>query len=298
MLKIRFGSVMRIHEFRIPMPLSLSEYEIGSFYTWLKTLASETGGGEGVKFLETEPYRDGHYRTRRYYLSKKAPPLIRRLLTALNKDLPLVLKEESWTTFPTTETVLTSPVLDKDKFYIRILTVVKKKDNGDSSDNVFALDEETLHDRTVEEIDIADIIDVLPSDYSVTEDPTLFRSKTRGYDGRRRGPVERGWFKSKILYSGPMIMVYKLVTCLFGEDEAAPATITERRFLDEARRHVIEDYIQETARRILAAMHRRTFCWFDKWSGLSMRQLLDMEKIIKPKIDDIRKTRSFRGTRF
>jgi hypothetical protein len=48
----------RIREFRIPMPLSLSEYRRGMLFSVSKASSMETSGGQGVELLVTRPFDD------------------------------------------------------------------------------------------------------------------------------------------------------------------------------------------------------------------------------------------------
>ncbi len=145
---------MLVHEYRFVMPLSPEEYKIGYLYTVLKSTASETGGGEGAQFLETRRCFEGRYRKKAYFLKEKAPTVVRRFIPKGEKLLHL--NEESWNTFPTSETVLTTPSFMKDKFYIKIRSVVEE--GREVEKNVFKLRGEELKKRVVEDVNIADIV--------------------------------------------------------------------------------------------------------------------------------------------
>ena len=46
---------MKTIEFRIPLPLSLDEYQIAQCWAFIEQSKLETGGGEGVRILKDEP---------------------------------------------------------------------------------------------------------------------------------------------------------------------------------------------------------------------------------------------------
>ncbi|CAG0887746.1 unnamed protein product [Cyprideis torosa] len=47
---------MLLREFRIVMPFTLDEYQVGQGYCTCKASLQETGGGEGVEFVKNEPF--------------------------------------------------------------------------------------------------------------------------------------------------------------------------------------------------------------------------------------------------
>ena len=48
-----------IKEYRIPMPITLEEYQIGQLYATAECSKDNTGGGEGVEVLKNEPFTEG-----------------------------------------------------------------------------------------------------------------------------------------------------------------------------------------------------------------------------------------------
>lgn len=49
-----------IKEYRIPLPISVQEYEVGMLWSVIEESKAQTGGGEGVEILKNEPYeKDG-----------------------------------------------------------------------------------------------------------------------------------------------------------------------------------------------------------------------------------------------
>ncbi len=265
---------MLVYEYRIHLPLTQLEYKIGYIYSVMKTSASETGGGEGIQMLESKPCFEGRYRKNAYFLREKAPPITRHFIPGGEKFLHLV--EESWSTHPTGEAVLTTPTFMKDKFYIKIQTLVQEEKKAE--ENVFKLRGDDLKRRVVKDLDIADISQVRPEDYSREEDPSLFRSEGRGKGRHHRGPLQSGWLEAQMDHH---VLVYKLVTCHFQRADV------------QAR---VESKVQECAARVLNVLHRRTFCWMDEWADLTHPELIIIEKELKKEIEKFMTTKPVRGT--
>ena len=104
---------MLIKEYRITMPVSVAEYQIGQLHTIAEKSIRETGGGEGVEILKNEPfsgktdlggrqytegqytegqYTEGQYTQKVYHMASKLPAIVKLVL-------PMGLQEayeESW----------------------------------------------------------------------------------------------------------------------------------------------------------------------------------------------------------
>lgn len=106
---------MLIKEYRIPLPLTVQEYQIGQLFTVTETSKNETGGGEGVEVLANEPFinkpifgnqpSSGQYTYKIYHLKEKVPALI-KLMAPRGA---LQLHEESWNAYPFCKTIVTNP---------------------------------------------------------------------------------------------------------------------------------------------------------------------------------------------
>ncbi len=78
---------MLITEFRITMPMDVTNYQVGMLYGVARASMDETGGGEGVEVLQNEPYEDkpllngrftkGQYTNKIYHLESKVPSFIK-----------------------------------------------------------------------------------------------------------------------------------------------------------------------------------------------------------------------------
>ena len=258
---------MLTYEFRIPMPLSSKEYRIGQLYGTLKASLNETGGGEGVEILENRPYEGGGQYTKKvYFLQSKVPKLVGKIAPKGS----LELHEESWNTYPTGETRLSNSYL-KDKFFIRIKTVVIDDDDG-GQENIFELKDKALKKRKIKRIDIAND-EIKSEDYEKKEDPSRFKSKIGG----GRGPLPQDWL-SRVR---PSCSVYKLVKCQF----------------DWWLQKKIEDKIMEIQQRFFTLFHRRIFCWLDEWVRLNMAEVRQLEKEVQTELKKQRASGEVRGVR-
>ena len=67
--------MVQIKEFRIIMPMSMEEYEIGLSYTIMKMEQQNTNGKEGVEVLQQVPFEDeklgeGQFTSKVYHLQR------------------------------------------------------------------------------------------------------------------------------------------------------------------------------------------------------------------------------------
>ncbi|KAF8792555.1 Phosphatidylinositol transfer protein alpha like protein [Argiope bruennichi] len=200
---------MIIKEFRVVLPITVEEYQVGQLYSVAEASKNETGGGEGIEVLKNEPFDNvpllggkftkGQYTYKIYHLASKVPAFIRLLAPKGS----LEIHEEAWNAYPYCKTVITNPDYMKNNFFISIETM-HCPDAGDQH-NVHELPPEKLKQRDVVFIDIAN--DTVESrDYKETEDPTKFKSEKTG-----RGPLVGNWQKN----CTPIMCAYKLVTVEF-----------------------------------------------------------------------------------
>ena len=237
---------------------------------------NETGGGEGVEVIKNEPFQDhpllggkfskGQYTYKIYHLQSKVPSLVRMIAPKGS----LEIHEEAWNAYPYCKTILTNPDYMKSGFFICIESM-HCPDTG-SQENVHELSTEKLHKREVIRIDIAN--DRIPtSDYKEATDPTRFKSTKTG-----RGPLSGSWIKT----TDPVMTCYKLVTCEF-------------KWLGLQTK--VESFIQKSERRLFTNFHRELFCWIDRWHGMTIQDIRDIEDKTKRELDELRKKSGIRGTR-
>jgi len=267
---------MIIKEFRIVLPISVEEYQVGQLWSVAEASKNETGGGEGIEVLENAPFENavvgenklvlekGQYTHKIYHLASKVPSFIRLLAP----KGALEIHEKAWNAYPYCRTEISNPDYMKENFYI-IIETWHKPDRGQEF-NVHNLNEEKLAKRKIDHIDIAAQID--SRDYKADQDPTKFKSEKTG-----RGPLNGDWQKT----CEPHMCAYKLVTILF------KWTLLQNK---------VENFISKTERRIFTNFHRQLFCWLDKWHGLTMDDIRRIEEKTKEELDEQRKHGDVRGT--
>lgn len=268
---------MLIKEFRITMPLTVDEYQVAQLYSVAEASKNETGGGEGIEVLKNEYFKDfpllggkyksGQYTYKIYHLQSKVPALIRLLAPKGS----LEINEEAWNAYPYCKTVITNPKFMKDGFKI-LIDSIHLPGQG-NQENVHDLPADTLKLREVIQIDIAND-PILNSDYKADEDPKKFKSKKTG-----RGPLESSTWRND---ANPVMTCYKLVIC---------------EFKWKGLQTKIENFIQTSERRLFTNFHRQVFCWMDRWYGLTMDDVRDIEEKTKLELEKIRKEGSVRGTK-
>ncbi|KAI2804359.1 hypothetical protein BLOT_003341 [Blomia tropicalis] len=257
---------MLIKEFRVALPLTVEEYQIGQLYSVAEASKNETGGGEGVEVVKNEPFDNfpllggqftkGQYTYKIYHLDTKVPSLM-RLITPKGA---LAIHEEAWNAYPYCKTVITNPDYMKDGFKLTIETV-HAPDRG-IQENVHQLPPELLKQREVIYIDIAND-PVQQSDYKPDEDPKNFTSTKTG-----RGPLKGEW-RNEVQ---PVMCAYKLVTVEF------------KWF---GLQNKVESFIQKFERKLFLNFHRQVFCWIDKWHGLTMKDIRELEEKTRLELDQL-----------
>ena len=158
----------------------------------------------------------------------------------------------------------------KENFIIKIETF-HIADRGDK-ENVHELPDKLLKLREVIPIDIARD-SVAAGDYKADEDPTKFRSEKTG-----RGPLVTSNWKNEV---EPVMTCYKLVTIEF-------------KWLGLQTK--VESFIGSTERRLFTNFHRQLFCWTDKWYGMTMADIRELEDKTKRDLEEQRNTGEVRGT--
>jgi len=252
-----------VKEFRVVMPVTLEEYQIGQLYSVAKTSNLETHDDAGVEILKNEPFENedskGQYTHKIYHLGSRVPGWLRALAPAS----ALQLEEEAWNAYPYCKTVLTSPFMgDKFKFVIESRHFADKGEQ----ENVHNLPKKELKKRDVEMIDITSPVE--KKDYKEEEDPTKFKSEKTG-----RGPLEEGWIEN----ADPVMCAYKLVTVEF-------------RWWGLQTK--IENFMMGMETNIFLKFHKQIFCWIDEWYGMSMEEVRKYEDELREqmakKMDEIK----------
>lgn len=266
---------MLITEFRVTLPMTVEEYQVGQLFSVAEASLNETGGGEGVEVQMNEPYDDvpllggkftkGQYTKKIYHLASKVPTVVKWIAPKGS----LEIFEEAWNAYPYCKTVLTNPGYMKGNFFIKVETY-HLPDRGDS-ENVHQLTKDQLKMRKVVHIDIAND-PVISSDYKANEDPAKFKSKGG------RGPLGKGWQTTV----EPVMTAYKLVTI---------------EFKWMGLQNKVEKYAMDTERRLFNNFHRQLFCSIDRWIEMTMVDIREMEAKTQAKLDNQRDQGEVRGTK-
>lgn len=250
---------MLIKEFRVLLPLSTEEYQVGQLYGVAKKSTQETSNGEGVEVVKNEPYEDanskGQYTEKIYHLGSRLPGWVKAFIPAN----ALKLEEKAWNAYPYCKTVLKNLWMG-DSFTFIIET--RHCDDDGTQENVHKLEGDQLKKREVDTIDItADPED--KNNYKKEEDPTLVKS-----DKADRGPLTKGtWMKE----TKPLMCAYKLVTVEF------------KMFGFQSK---VENFLMKFERNLFFDFHRQVYSWLDEWYGMSMDDVRAYESKIKSDLDN------------
>ncbi|XP_076590376.1 phosphatidylinositol transfer protein alpha isoform-like [Chaetodon auriga] len=264
---------MLIKEFRVVLPVSVEEYQVGQLYAVAEASKNETGGGEGVEVIENTPYEKdgekGQFTHKIYHLQSKVPAFMR----VLAPKGSLEVHEKAWNAYPYCRTILTNEYM-KDKFMIKIETW-HKADMG-TQDNVHGLDKSTWEEVKVVDIDIADGSCISSKDYKEEHDPAIFKSEKTG-----RGPLGPDWKKQLSENPNcPHMCAYKLVTVEF-------------KWMGLQTK--VENLIHKVEKRLFTNFHRQLFCWIDNWIDLTMDDIRRMEEETKTELDKMRSNDEVKG---
>lgn len=267
---------MLIKEFRVVLPLTVEEYQIGQLFSVAEASKNETGGGEGVEIVKNEPFDDpeilgsqypsGQYTFKIYHFKSKIPKLINMILPSGSTEV----HEHAWNAYPYCRTILTNPSFMKENFMIKIETI-HTPDRG-TQENVHNLPQELLKKRQVQLIDIAND-PVSPKDYKSHEDPKIFKSESLN-----RGPLlGNDWIKT----CEPVMCAYKLITVEF------------KWFGIQGR---TENFIMGQQARLIMNFHRQLWCTIDRWNGFTMYQIRALEAETQRQLDEQRRKGPLRGS--
>jgi hypothetical protein len=193
-------------EFRVVMPLSLSEYQRGQLYTVSKLSRLNSKPGEGVEIIANQACTDvngspGHFTHKVYHLGSKVPSIVE----AMAPRDALIMVEKSRNMFPACDTVINSPFFES--FGISIRTTCSEQCDLDNALNLTA---DELADRRIITLDIAN--DAVDEDvYLPSEDPTKCTSAKTG-----RGPLDKSQWHSQFRQRGwPLMCMYKVARIKF-----------------------------------------------------------------------------------
>ncbi|XP_021359893.1 cytoplasmic phosphatidylinositol transfer protein 1-like [Mizuhopecten yessoensis] len=126
---------MYLKEYRVCMPLSVKEYQIGQLYMIAKHSHEQSENGEGVEVVTNEPcehekHGKGQFTEKRIHLSNRLPTWIRSLIPRI-----FYITEKAWNYYPYTITEYTCSFMPLFSIYIE----TKYKDDNGCSENVFSI---------------------------------------------------------------------------------------------------------------------------------------------------------------
>ncbi|XP_015674200.1 phosphatidylinositol transfer protein beta isoform isoform X2 [Protobothrops mucrosquamatus] len=132
-----------VKEFRVVLPCSVEEYQVGQLFSVAEASKNNTGGGEGIEVLKNEPYQhegeQGQYTHKIYHLQSKVPGFIKMFAP----EGSLVVHERAWNAYPYCRTVITNEYM-KDDFFVKIETW-HKPDLGEQENRELANNEDCPH---------------------------------------------------------------------------------------------------------------------------------------------------------
>ncbi|CAH8498424.1 unnamed protein product [Schistosoma turkestanicum] len=276
---------MLLKEYRICMPLTVSEYRIAQLYMIQKKSREEsTGRGSGVEILKNEPYENGpggkgQYTFKIYHVGSHLPTWLRNILPSS----ALRVEEEAWNAYPYTRTIYKVPfveklVLDVETYFF---------DDAGEQDDVFNLSPDEKKARIIDFIDIVKD-PITGSDYKAEEDPSLYISEATG-----RGPLSSNWREEFIhaqqvtheTYDKPptrthdnspvtsedLKPLHKRIMCAY------KLCRVEFRYWGTQTR--VEQFIHDTAlRKTMLRAHRQVWAWQNEWYGLTIDEIRRLEE--------------------
>ncbi|XP_059897454.1 cytoplasmic phosphatidylinositol transfer protein 1 isoform X1 [Gadus macrocephalus] len=239
---------MLMKEYRICMPLTVEEYQIGQLYMISKHSHEQSERGEGVEVVQNQPYLDpehgqGQFTEKRVYLNNKLPSWARAVVPKI-----FYVTEKAWNYYPYTITGSKCSFLPK--FSIHIET--KYEDNKGSNGKIFG-GEPREEETEVCFVDIA--YDEIPErHYKESEDLRYFKSEKTN-----RGVLKEGWIESQ----EPIMCSYKLVTVKF-----------EVWGLQTR----VEQFVHKVIRDVLLLGHKQAFAWVDEWIDMTTEEVREYER--------------------
>ncbi|CAK4155044.1 unnamed protein product [Aphanomyces euteiches] len=266
---------MLIHEFRVPMHMTVEEFQVAQLYMVVDASEKNTKGGEGVEILKNEPYDNtngqfgdispisqckiprnkGQYTLKHYHVKSHIPPYI----SAICPEDSMVLIEEAWNAYPHCLTVITNGYLSKHKFFISIES--KHVAGPGDGENELHLSAKELAQRSIEYIRIeSPLPNETPTPQSLEFNPAEYVCPKTG-----RGPLMPGWERKL----QPVMTCHKLVRVQFdywGFQNSVEKAVCDRQ------------------RRLFHLSLRQAQCLSHKWNGLTMADIRVLEENIQRKL--------------
>lgn len=172
-----------IREFRIPLPLTVDEYQVAQLYTVAEESKNETGGGDGVQVIENKPYKkdngeEGQYTYKIYNIHHKVP----RFVKSFAPKGSLVFHEKAWNSYPFCYTEYVNEHFGE-KFKMVIISR-HQADSGDNNDVDYGHYPEVDKSKmSTQNINICDNQSFDKNRYNESSDPTKY-----SFPEQNRGP--------------------------------------------------------------------------------------------------------------
>lgn len=271
-----------IKEYRIPLPISTKEYQVGQLYSVAEASKDNTGGGEGVEVVKNEPYEDenskGQYTYKIFRMESKVPPMIRKLMPKGS----MTFHEHAWNAYPYCKTVISNPGYMKDNFECKIETWHKDNDLGDQ-ENIHNLSAKDWKSTDVVRIDIVND-NVKKGDYKADSDTKLVKSSKRDCL-----PMKASWMQEIKMAKNSREQGEKLGMA----DEDLPKVPTHMtayklvtiKFKWMGFQAAVEKMGHSQQKKIFTLFHRQLICWLDNWVDLTMEDIRRLEDQTKKDLE-------------
>jgi len=272
-----------IKEYRIPLPISVPEYQVGQLYSVAEASKDNTGGGEGVEVLKNEPYEDenskGQYTHKVFRMESKVPALIRKLMPKGS----MTFHEHAWNAYPYCRTVISNPGYMKNNFECKIETWHVNDDLGEQ-ENIHKLSQKDWDKTEIVRIDIVKDT-VKKGDYKAEADPTKVKSSKRDYV-----PMKESWIDAIKMAKRSREQGLKMG---MSEDELpkVPTHMTAYKLVTIKFKWMgfqaaVEKLGHSQQKRIFTLFHRQLVCWLDNWVDLTMEDIRKLEDQTKKDLEE------------
>ena len=247
---------MLIREYRILMPLSVSEYKKGQRYMIARAQLEAGYEGDCVELVSAEPcqheeFGTGIHQEKRYHLARHLPYWAQKLVPAE----PFYVTENSWNYYPRFNmTNFTCHLTSR----ISVEVQTTYQDNAGTTENALNLSPEELAVREVVYLDL--VFDEI-SNAAKESACSLkgFKSEKTG-----RGPYGPDWAHS----SSPVMCSYKVIKVnvnVFGFQTIGESTVHNK----------LQD--------VLLQGHKEAVLWLDEWYDITEGELVELEERLRMK---------------
>ncbi|KAG9394735.1 Phosphatidylinositol transfer protein [Carpediemonas membranifera] len=248
---------MKVTEYRLPMPFTPEQYQIGQLYMCSRGSAEDSTGDDGIEFVENKPLtkdgRSGQYTKKIFHITTYLPKWMQAVIPKGAFDVI----EESHNCFPFIQTSYHAPFL-KERFEL-VITSMHVADDDCKQDNPLGMPAEDLKLREIDEIDIVND-ELTGKDYEPEFDPTT-----------QATPLGPKWREER----EPIMTAYKSLKvklAIFGIQGKA------------------EKFIASTVRTVFLKYHRKCYAWYPEWKDLTIEDIRKFEAEAAAKLKELHST--------